>query len=462
MSSPTTNHHEKQKTARISHALGELEVLPRSENPYEDYRYFYRDGMPLRPAPERRTAKPSWSTLRHNIFDKWHHVRDEWTYDSLQTRLLDDHMWQTDEQGNALAEMFKRVGAKKGRSDFEIALNQGIEAVNNPEPELLAFFDHVDHLPEWLDLEAAERGRVAYYNVTPSSELLSIAFAYWATAMEDRTSAATAQTAMFENNAMQRVKETVQFFVDLGRHGVFDRYSDGFKAAVRVRVAHAQANRGLERLWGKDHYNTFGRPIGSSFLVSGEGWFALMPLAIDEFFGRPHSGRDWDDVAMYWAYVLYVMGAEDRIIPKTGDEMRKMTDYIYANGGMSSDYRVQISTALMSALEEIDKKIPAVVLGALTLIVGEDDVRFMVKDTKWENATLKPIAAAFAAKARAEAAFYRAKDHLPGAEKRKQKRAQDGRPPWLDNFELVQKHLEKKRVGLEASPSLTSIYTTEI
>ena len=30
------------------------EILPMSENPFEDFRYFYRDGMPLRPAPKRR------------------------------------------------------------------------------------------------------------------------------------------------------------------------------------------------------------------------------------------------------------------------------------------------------------------------------------------------------------------------------------------------------------------------
>ena len=93
------------------------EVLPMSDNPYEDFRYFYRDGMPLRPAPKRRTDKPSWSTLRHNMFDRWHTVHDDWSgYDTLQTRLLDDHMWQTDEYGAALAEAFRRDGAKKSRT----------------------------------------------------------------------------------------------------------------------------------------------------------------------------------------------------------------------------------------------------------------------------------------------------------------------------------------------------------
>ena len=52
------------------------EILPMSDNPYEDFRYFYRDGMPLRPAPKRRVKRPGWSKLRHNLFDRWHTVAD--------------------------------------------------------------------------------------------------------------------------------------------------------------------------------------------------------------------------------------------------------------------------------------------------------------------------------------------------------------------------------------------------
>lgn len=429
-------------------------IRPRSENPYEEYRYFYREGMPLRPAPERRTERPSWSVLRHNLFDRWHHVRDDWSYSSAQTLLLDDHMWQTDELGAAVAEMFRRDGSDKARADFEQGLERGIDSVEDPAPELVALFKEIDTVPEWIDLESAERGRVAYYNTTPSAQLLSVAFAYWATAMEDRTSAATGQTAMFRNNGMQRVLETVRFFADLGREDVFRRNGRGFKAAARVRVLHAQANRGLERLWGPEHYNTFGRPIGSSFLVSGEGWFALMPIALDEFFGRPHSGKDWDDVAMYWAYVLYVMGAEERIIPKTGDEMRKMTDFIYANGGMSSTFRVQIATDLMSILEELDSNLPVNVMAALSTIVGEEDMRFMVKDTKWEHANVRLIAAAFLAKARAEAALARVADRLPGAERRRQAKSRNGKPPWADMIKLQEQHLRKNRISVKADYSM--------
>ncbi|MDU7790797.1 MAG: DUF2236 domain-containing protein, partial [Corynebacterium sp.] len=132
------------------------EILPMSDNPYEDFRYFYRDGMPLRPAPKRRTPTPSWSVLRHNIFDSWHSVEDSWEgYGTAQTRLLDDHMWQTDEVGEKLAQAFRRDGAKESRKKFEQALNQGIDTVREPAPELVEFFQEVDRIPSWLDLEAA-------------------------------------------------------------------------------------------------------------------------------------------------------------------------------------------------------------------------------------------------------------------------------------------------------------------
>ena len=179
-----------------------------------------------------------------------------------------------------------------------------------------------------------------------------------------------------------------------------------------------------------------------------------LKAAIDEFFGRPHSGRDWDDVAMYWAYVLYMMGAEERIIPKNGDEMRKMTDYIYANGGMSSSFRVEIATALMSVLEELDEKLPVQVLAGLSTIIGEHDTRFMVKDTKWENANIKVLAAAFTVKAKAEAAIARVKDRLPGAEQRKIRKAHDGRPPWMDILELQEKHIRDAKLNVKSDYTL--------
>ncbi|MHA5282504.1 oxygenase MpaB family protein [Corynebacterium sp. CQ3829_602738] len=431
------------------------EVLPMSDNPYEDFRYFYRDGMPLRPAPKRRTDKPSWSTLRHNMFDRWHTVHDDWSgYDTLQTRLLDDHMWQTDEYGAALAEAFRRDGAKKSRQDFETAVNEGIEKVEDPSPELVAFFEQVDNIPEWIDLEAAERGRVAYYNATPCADLLTFNFGYWATTMEDRTSAATGETAMFEFKSMQRALETSKFFVDLGKQDVFDRFGDGRKSAIHVRLLHAQANRGLEKLWGPDHYNEFGRPIGSSFLVSGEGWFALMPLAIDEFFGRPHSGRDWDDVAMYWAYVLHIMGAEERLIPRDGDEMRKMTDFIYANGGRSSDYHQRVASALMSIVEQMDPDLPLEMLGSLATIVGVEDTKFMVEGTRWADVDFTEATAEFEAKARAEAEEARKIDEREDAEQYKIQKATEGRPPWTNALEEVQEYIRTNEPDVKVAWTL--------
>ena len=84
----------------------------------------------------------------------------------------------------------------------------------------MALFEQLDNIPEWIDLEAAERGGVAYYNVTRMAEKIAFAFGYWATTLEDCTSSTTGETQMVEINPLQRGIETANFVVNLGLHGV--------------------------------------------------------------------------------------------------------------------------------------------------------------------------------------------------------------------------------------------------
>jgi hypothetical protein len=83
-----------------------------SVSPTGDSRYYYREGMPLRPPQMTLTDVPALGYMRHKLFDKWRHVRDAWSFGTEQTRLLDDHMWQSDELMDRVVDMFKREGAR--------------------------------------------------------------------------------------------------------------------------------------------------------------------------------------------------------------------------------------------------------------------------------------------------------------------------------------------------------------
>ena len=424
------------------------------------YRYYYREGMPLRPSPTPRTDAPSWSALRHRLFDRHHTVHDSWevdgapAYDTPQTRLLDDHMWQSDELMDAVVRMFERVGHVVGRAMFTQALEQGIESLENPEPELVALFEQLDTEPEWFDRSSAERGRSLWCNATDASHMVARTFALWATSMEDRTSAATGQTRMFERKPIQRGIETAHFFASTGLADTFERFSEGFGAAARVRLVHAQANRGLSKVWGDEHFAVFGPPISSGFLVGGEGWFCLLPVAVDEMLGRAYTEADWVDLAMFWAFVLYVMGAEERIIPKTGDEMRRMADYIFAHAGAPNDYRHRVATTLLTIVEKRVGDKLGHHIGGLVSVVGEDDVAAWLAGTRWEGVDIARERRLFEAHARGEVLTASLIDQLPEAAEIHHARAHDGNPPWMENLRIALANAEA--AGIEPAARYAS------
>ena len=408
-------------------------VKPMSDNPSRDYRYYWRNGMDLRPACPRLTETPAWSTLRHNLFDAFHEVPDDWNHPSFDTdfiRLLNDHMWQEDELMQGVVDAFSR-DRRKARADFKLALSKGIDKVTNPDPELVALFEQLDTYPEWFDLEAAERGRVAYYNVSETAENMAIAFSFYATSMEDRTSASTAVTRMFDVQPLKRSLETTKMLASIGLKDVFNRYSSGLQATVNVRLIHAQATRGLGKSWGEQHFNTYGPPISSTFVAGGEGWFAMMPLLADEKLGRKHTEQEWDDLAMYWAYILYIIGVEEEIIPKTGEQMRLMADYLFANAGEDVMYREQMVNVLLGNISESDPEGPFKSLGALSILIGRDAITDAVRGTKWEDPRIDEYAQAAKKQGEKQAAELVALDQTAEAETIYRQRASADTPPWM-------------------------------
>ncbi len=53
-----------------------MQIKPMSDNPSRDFRYYWREGMTLRPAPPVLTEAPAWGHLRHTLFDRHHAVAD--------------------------------------------------------------------------------------------------------------------------------------------------------------------------------------------------------------------------------------------------------------------------------------------------------------------------------------------------------------------------------------------------
>jgi hypothetical protein len=380
------------------------------------WEYYYRDGMNLRAAP-RRELVPSWRHLRQTLYQDWLDIGDGW-HDTTQTRLLDDHRWQGDEVMDGVVDMFDRVGPDQGRALFERALTTGGAGAEELPDELRALVAHINRLPAWYDPVRIERGRRILNDVSVPGKLGAGVFGIFATAISQDVSAATGATGRIVREPIRRAVESHEFFEKVTYRGALVHGSDVVRMIVRVRLMHALVRRGLRRQWGDDNFRAHGMPISNTRLAEGSGWFASMPLLVDHMLGRRRPMRDHDDVALYWGYILYLFGVEERLIPLNGYDSLTLANHIFCDAGEASPWRAELVEGL---LHPVHAQVPVIarpaitliILGAAVAVMGVETVQAALAGTRYEQANLQRCRRWYFAFARPSIAAAIACDRVP-------------------------------------------------
>jgi ER-bound oxygenase mpaB/B'/Rubber oxygenase, catalytic domain len=415
---------------------GDGQVAVEGKHPFD---YYYRPGMDLRPLPPRVGPAPAWIPLRRLLFSPFMRVEDEPALTPI-TSLAADHLWQGDELMDAVVLMFKRVGPKEGRAMLDQALDDGIESLENPPAELIAYFAHLDNPPPWHDPDVFERGRVLYATATPFGTVGAFLFDAVMNALYEEVSAAVGATGRTSRDPVLRNAEAFHWLSSVSQPGSMDRYSDPFKNTVRVRLMHAQVRYGLRRTWGDEVFAESGNPITTSSMAIAIGVLGLSMLLIDHGLGRRRSREDRDAVTMFWSYVVYVLGVPDELIPKNADEAMELADFMLATAGRPTEWSADIAGGLQTLLDALveginsrvlracARRVTPFVYGYMSYIVGEELAREFTRGLPAEHCNLKRWSQAAHVVAVTVARVAAVRDRLPGADERARWAARDGSP----------------------------------
>ncbi|MGW4341009.1 oxygenase MpaB family protein, partial [Rhodococcus koreensis] len=308
------------------------------------YDYFYRPGMELRPAPPRSVPSDDWFALRKRVFSDYIEVLEKPKPTPL-TRLLDDHYWQGDELMDNVAVMGRRIGMANFRPMFNQALDEGIDKVKNPPAELVALFEQLDRVPEWLDRDAFERGRQFWVNGTMFGKIGGTLINQVFTTEGEAVSASVGATGRFQRDMDRRMVENLEVMASLARPDAADRFSHTFKTIVRVRLMHTMIRLGLRKKWGEENFAHSGHPISNTDLVTGSPAFGILNQLLDASFGWKVTMRDLDDVNMWWNYLAYLFGVEERILPRNGMESIELFNHILSTHGKASRWSKDLQDA---------------------------------------------------------------------------------------------------------------------
>ncbi|MFN3910633.1 oxygenase MpaB family protein [Hyphomonas sp.] len=163
-----------------------------------------------------------------------------------------------DVTADAYAALMPKYGFKRLVGMLQQACDQGVEAVPDAPPELVALIREMEVKPAWLNMDLVRKGGAL--NRLPMAIFApwTIRGAFLATFMNKYTALPMALTGTLSNTtAAKRVNETATFFTVTTLPGALEPRGEGFKAAAMVRLMHSMVRfnvlRGMKG-WDKSVY----------------------------------------------------------------------------------------------------------------------------------------------------------------------------------------------------------------
>jgi hypothetical protein len=214
-----------------------------------------------------------------------------------------------------LVSAFRRLPAGVGRAQFETAVEQGIEAVDDPMPELVAFFASVDARPYWVDQKKLDHAvRVsARIGMIPSFTAMSM-FSLMGGYLASRADKTLVATGDLEAMAPRRLAETLTWTVDVTAPGALERFAPGFTSTLRVRLMHAMVRAGMSRRpdWDFDQWD---HPVNQSTMAGTLMLFSMGNVLGSQALGVRFSRREKDALFHFWRYVGFLLGVDAELLP---------------------------------------------------------------------------------------------------------------------------------------------------
>ncbi|WP_345393534.1 oxygenase MpaB family protein [Haloechinothrix salitolerans] len=234
-----------------------------------------------------------------------------------------------DELGYAAYRALKAIGGD-GKSMFDQALEHGIESVSDAPAELVALFESVDNVPDWVDRSQLRRGSVAYWR---HGKLVVMALAYAAIGAGFRSYGGTRSLVMSRrlierDQVGRRLIETLRWAATSTRPGAMDRYGDGFRLTMQVRWIHAAVRYHLSRsdAWDWDDWGLVVSNVDSIYTM-GSSFCEAVVVALEKA-GVKITQHEKEDITAMWRYIGHVIGLPEDVNFRNWSDLRRKSGMV--------------------------------------------------------------------------------------------------------------------------------------
>ncbi|SFA78183.1 hypothetical protein SAMN05216266_101391 [Amycolatopsis marina] len=268
--------------------------------------------------------------------------------DEHQLRRVREFAQQEDPLADAVVAMMQRLPAGQGRELFERALAEGVDTLDDPPAELVAFFRSVEATPYWVDDDRLARGaraitRTGLLGLFPLADM-SLMGGYLAS----RATKSLVGTGEIEYMAGKRLVETATWWIHVTTEGALRHGERGYTSALRVRLVHAHVRAAMN---GRDDwdYAAWDRPVNQVQTTGTLLLFSQVFVLGTQLLGVRYSERERADILHLWRYVGWLLGISDELLPADEEDAWRMLWLLAATEFIPDDDSKRLAAALVKA-----------------------------------------------------------------------------------------------------------------
>ncbi|MGR8934044.1 MAG: oxygenase MpaB family protein [Gammaproteobacteria bacterium] len=239
-----------------------------------------------------------------------------------------EHLRIGDPLADELVLYFETLPRGEDLKLLTMAIDQGIDAIENPPAPLVALFKQLDHVPFWVDWE---RMRHASAKACQNGFLVALAFAAYALPHSYLATAnkPLAFTGQLLDATAQRYARTARFVLETFYPKGLQRDADGFKWAVLMRITHARARRQLLQS-GKWDIAALGIPLNQAHMALNTVFFSFYVLRGMQRMGVRFTRQEIESVLLIWRYVGYLFDIDPEMICTSEEEAQRLVEVAFS------------------------------------------------------------------------------------------------------------------------------------
>ena len=247
--------------------------------------------------------------------------------------------------------LFSMQGNERNRL-VQGCMNQDDQVMREAPEPVRNFFEKLDDVPEWFDPVAARAGIRGFH---ANLDLLLQAFVA-GVLVEGFTSYISKPfviTGRLRQQGVRRLKQNNRHVMEIFLPGGMERYADGWKLSVRIRLIHAQIRR---LLVSSDDWDieAWGMPLSAAHLGLAAADFSARMLMHSQRMGAAFSKEEREGFMHVWRYSSYLMGVPEAMLWNSEGDARKLFDI-----GIMCEPPVDFESIIMA--NSLVNSVPAVV-----------------------------------------------------------------------------------------------------